>query len=105
MAKKTDSFKKGWVDRLKKDPELQIEYLKTSVEENSDMPRALFSALRTIAEARGFESLAEDANLSEKALYKILAENKDSKPRFETIVKLLDALGLRLSIESKKRVS
>ncbi len=105
MAKTSSSFKKGWVDRLKKDPELQIEYLKTSFEENSDMPRALLSALRNIAEARGFESLAEDADLSEKALYKILSENKEAKPRFETIVKLLDALGLRLTVEQKKKVS
>lgn len=105
MAKRSSSFREGLVDRLKKDPEFQVEYLKTSLEENSDMPEAILMALRDIAEARGFEELAEAAHLSQKSLYKILSESKDAKPRFETIVKLLDALGLRLTVEQKRKAS
>ena len=95
------SYREGLVARLKDDPEFQTEYLRSSLEDNSDMPEAILMALRDIAEARGFEELAEAAHLSKKSLYKILSETKDAKPRFETIVKLLDALGLRLTVEEK----
>lgn len=70
-----------------------------------DLSEAILMALRDIAEARGFEKLAEDAHLSPKSLYKILSESKDAKPRFDTIVKLLDALGLRLTVEEKQKAS
>jgi probable addiction module antidote protein len=105
MAKRSSSYREGVVDRLRKDPEFQMEYLRTSLEENTDMPEAILMALRDIAEARGFEELAEAAHLSQKSLYKILSEGKDAKPRFETIVKLLDALGLRLTVEQKQKAS
>ena len=102
--------KKQWLpqrsDRTtKKNPEFQVEYLKASLEENSDMPEAILVALRDIAEARGFEQLAEAADLSKKSLYKILSDTKDAKPRFETIVKLLNALGLRLTVEESPHAS
>lgn len=105
MAKRSSNYRKNLIERLKKDPEFQVEYLKASVEENSDMPDAILMALRDIAEARGFEQLAEAADLSQKSLYKILSETKDSKPRFETIVKLLNALGLRLTVEDRPHAS
>ncbi len=105
MAKKSSSYHDGLIKRLKSDPEFQVEYLKSSLEENADMPEAILMALRDIAEARGFEELAEAAHLSQKSLYKILSETKDAKPRFETIVKLLDALGLRLTVEQKPHAS
>lgn len=105
MAKRSRDYRKGLVEKLKKDPEFQVEYLKASLEENADMPEAILIALRDIAEARGFERLAEAADLSQKSLYKILSETKDAKPRFETIVKLLNALGLRLTVEQRPRAS
>lgn len=105
MAKRSSSYREGLLDRLRNDPEFQVEYLRTSLEENTDMPEAILMALRDIAEARGFEELAEAAHLSQKSLYKILSDSKDAKPRFETIVKLLDALGLRLTIEQKQKAS
>jgi probable addiction module antidote protein len=105
MAKRSKPFREGLVERLKADPEFQIEYLKASFEDNADMPEAILMALRDIAEARGFERLASAAHLSQKSLYKILSDTKDAKPRFETIVKLLDALGLRLTIEQKPQAS
>jgi probable addiction module antidote protein len=105
MAKRSSSYREGLMSRLKDDPEFQVEYLRTSLEENTDMPEAILLALRDIAEARGFEELAAAAHLSQKSLYKILSESKDAKPRFETIIKLLDALGLRLTVEPKKKAS
>ena len=105
MAKRSSSYRERIVARLKVDPKFQVEYLRASLEDNADMPEAILMALRDIAEARGFEELAAAAHLSQKSLYKILSDNKDAKPRFETVVKLLDALGLRLTIEQKKKAS
>lgn len=56
-GKRSSDYRKGLIERLKKDPEFQVEYLKASLEENSDMPEAILMALRDIAEARGFEQL------------------------------------------------
>ena len=108
MLKAGRSREKGLIKWLQKSAENQREYLKSSIEENSDMPEAIISAIREIAEARGYESLAKEAGLSQKALYKILSETKDAKPRFETIVQLIQALGLRFTVEAdphKARVS
>jgi len=103
MSKASQSFQEIWVDRLKKDPKLVVEYVRAEIEENSDLPEALLSALRTVAEATGFEELASRAQLSPKSLYKILSENRDAQPRFETVYRLIDAIGLRLTVEPKPR--
>ena len=108
MFKASRSHEEGLIEWLRKDPENQREYLKASIEENADIPEAILSAIRDIAEARGYEVLAKEAGLSQKALYKILSEDKDVKPRFETIVQLIQALGLRFTVEvtpTKVRVS
>lgn len=89
----------GLIEWLKKSTDNQREYLKASIEENSDMSDAILWAIREIAEARGFEALAKDAGLSQKSLYKILSEDKDAKPRFETISQIVQALGLRITVE------
>ena len=99
MIKAGLSHEEGLIEWLKGNPQRQREYLKASIEENFDMPEAIILAIRDIAEARGYESLAKDAGLSQKALYKILSENKDSKPRFETISQIVHALGLRITVE------
>ena len=97
------SYKVGLLEWLKSSQKNQIEYLKASVQENSDMPEALLSAIRDVAAVRGFGKLGKDAGLSEKALYKILKADKEVKPRLETIHQILNALGLRLTVEPMPR--
>jgi probable addiction module antidote protein len=99
MIKAGISHEKNLIEWLKKSPDNQREYLKASIEENSDMPEAILMAIREIAEARGFEVLAKEAGLSQKSLYKILSEDKNAKPRFETISQIVHALGLRITVE------
>jgi probable addiction module antidote protein len=94
-----NSHENNLIEWLKKSEANQREYLKASIEENSDMPEAILMAIREIAEARGYELLAEQSGLSQKSLYKILSENKESKPRFETISQIVHALGLRITVE------
>ena len=103
MAKASKSFQEIWILRLKKDPDLVAEYIKAEMEENSDSPDALISALRTIATALGFEDLAERGNFGKKSLYKILSDKRDKRPQLETISRLLDVIGLRLTVERKPR--
>ncbi|SAL68921.1 transcriptional regulator [Caballeronia humi] len=55
----------------------------------------LLAALADIAKARGMAKVAEDAGLGRESLYKALAQG--SKPRFETINKVMHALGVKLT--------
>jgi probable addiction module antidote protein len=95
----------GVIEWLRENADHQREYLKVSLEENFDMPGAILMAIREVAIARGFESFAKDAGLSKKALYKILSESMKSKPRFETVVQLIHAMGLRFTLEPLPRKS
>jgi len=51
-------------------------------------------ALGHIARARGMAAVAAESGLGRESLYKALAPG--AKPRFETILKVMRALGLRL---------
>ena len=55
----------------------------------------LLDAISVAAKARGMMQTAKDAGLSRESLYKALAH--DAKPRFETISKVLGALGVQMS--------
>ena len=51
--------------------------------------------MRDVARARGMAQLAKDAVLGRESLYKALTPG--SKPRYYTMLKLLHALGVKLS--------
>lgn len=86
-------------DMLKDDPEFQIGYLKASFEDNYDLPGAIMRAIRTVAEVRGISNLAENAELNRENLYRVLSGN--TFPRIDTFFKIINALGLRLTVEPK----
>lgn len=52
-------------------------------------------ALGTVARARGMAQVAEGAGIAREALYKAL--RADAQPRFETIQRVMAALGVRLT--------
>lgn len=54
-------------------------------------------ALGDIARAKGMAQVARDAGLSRESLYKALSG--DRSPDFETILKVIRALGLTLHVE------
>jgi len=62
-------------------------------------PAFLAVALGTVARARGMSQIAKDAGLSRESLYKALGS--EGNPEFGTVLKVLQALGLKLSIKSK----
>jgi len=70
------------------------EYMTAVLE--TDNPDLLLLALRDVARARGMAQVAKDAGLGRESLYKALAPG--AKPRFDTVVKVARALGVRLSM-------
>ena len=97
------SYKDRLIEDLRNNEEAQIAYIQASFEDNGDMPSALLSSIRNVAEARGFKNFAEEANLNRENLYRVLS--KDGNPRLDTFLKILDSLGLRLSVEPKSKAS
>ena len=70
------------------------EYLKAALE-NPD-PDAFLVAVRDVAKAQGISKVAENAGLGRESLYKALRPG--AQPRFDTVRRLLDALGVRLDV-------
>jgi probable addiction module antidote protein len=68
------------------------EYM-TAILETGD-PDLLLLALGDVARARGMAQVAKDAGLGRESLYKALAPG--AKPRFDTVLKVARALGIRL---------
>jgi probable addiction module antidote protein len=62
-------------------------------------PSEIVEALGIVARAQGMTALASRADLNRQALYKSLAP--DSRAEFGTILKVLVALGLRVSVHPK----
>jgi probable addiction module antidote protein len=70
-------------------------YLEACLEEAPDDPALLAAALGDIARARGMVQLAKDTGLTREGLYKALS--KDGNPSLGTVLKVVHALGLKLT--------
>ncbi|SHM70790.1 addiction module antidote protein [Rhizobacter sp. OV335] len=57
----------------------------------------LLLALADVARARGMAQVAKDTGLGRESLYKALSPG--AKPRFDTILKVTRALGVRLTAQ------
>lgn len=57
----------------------------------------LLLALGDVARARGMANVAKDAGLGRESLYKALTPG--AQPRFDTVVKVARALGVRLVVQ------
>jgi len=68
-------------------------YLSAALEDPN--PDVFLVAIRDVARARGMTQLAQDAGLGRESLYKALAPG--AKPRYDTLLKLVHALGIKLS--------
>ena len=69
------------------------EYINAILEE--DDTDLLLMALSDVARARGMAQVAKESGLGRESLYKALAPG--AKPRFDTIMKVARALGVRLT--------
>ena len=84
------------VSEYLKDEESIAAYLSAIVEEGD--PSLLLSAIGDIAKARGMSRIALDSGLGRESLYKAL--NSDAKPRFDTVIKVLLALGVKIAFNA-----
>jgi probable addiction module antidote protein len=78
-------------------PEEMAAYLEACFEEANGDAAFIAKALGDIARAKGMSQVAKDAGLSRESLYKALSGERT--PTFETILKVIGALGLRLHAE------
>jgi probable addiction module antidote protein len=75
--------------------EMIAEYLAAALE--SGDPDAFIVALGDVAKARGMAKIATDSGLGRESLYKALKPG--SKLRYETVTKIMGALGVKLTVE------
>ena len=97
MARKRPNYHEDLLERLK-DPAYAVEYLEAALVER-DMPAVFLLALRNVAEARGMARLARETKLNRENLYAMLSER--GNPVLSSLSVILDALGMRLSVELK----
>lgn len=75
-------------------PEDMAAYLEACIEEANGDATFIAKALGDIARAKGMAQVAKDAGLSRESLYKALSG--DRAPSFDTILKVTQALGIKL---------
>ena len=73
-------------------------YLEASIEEADGDAAFVAKALGDIARARGMAQVASDSGLSRESLYKALSGERN--PTFDTVLKVVGALGLKLRAEA-----
>lgn len=72
--------------------EVIAEYLNAALDDEN--PDVFLTALGDVARALGMTQLAKDTGLGRESLYKALTPG--AKPRYDTVLKLVRALGLEL---------
>ena len=73
-----------------------IEYLDAAAETGD--PALLQAAIGDVAKARGMGQIAKEVGVGRESLYKSLS--RDGNPSFRTILKVIHALGGRISIQA-----
>ena len=81
------------VDYLKTDEDMAL-YLEACLEGGD--PTLIVAALGDIARARGMAQLARDTGISREGLYKALSA--EGNPEFATVMKVVKALNLTLTV-------
>ena len=77
------------------DDEAIAEYMTAILEIND--PDLLLLALSDVARAKGMAQVAKDAGVGRESLYKALTPG--AKPRFETVMKVARALGVKFTAQ------
>jgi probable addiction module antidote protein len=96
MTVQTEKLLPFDIVRLLDSDEAISEYL-SQVLEDGDSDE-LIRALGYIAKAKGMAMIAKESGLGRESLYKALSPG--AKPRFDTILKVIKALGVKLHAET-----
>lgn len=73
-----------------------VEYLSAALEDSD--PNVFLSAIGHAAKARGMSAIAQESGLGRESLYKAFAPG--AKPRYETVQKVLNSLGVRINVSA-----
>jgi probable addiction module antidote protein len=94
--KKTTTTRYDVAEHLRSPKEMAA-YLEACIEEANGDAAFIAKALGDIARAKGMAQVARDAGLSRESLYKALSGERS--PGFDTILKVLSALKIKLHAE------
>ncbi len=72
--------------------EMMAEYLSQVLQDGDT--NEILNAIGAIAKAKGMSQIAKDTGLGRESLYKTFNDN--AKPRFDTVMKVLGSLGVKL---------
>jgi probable addiction module antidote protein len=72
-------------------------YLEAAMEGND--PKHIARALGNVARSKGMSEIAKKSGLGRQALYRALSE--DGNPTLETLLGVLNALGLQLTVQPR----
>ena len=78
-------------------PQEMAAYLEACLEEANGDAAFVAKALGNIARAKGMSEIARETGLSRESLYKSLSGERS--PSFETVLKVIAALGLKIHAE------
>jgi probable addiction module antidote protein len=78
------------------DDEVVAEYLTAALEDPN--PDVFLAAVGNVAKARGMSAIAESSGLGRESLYKALTPG--AKPRYDTVLKVLQSLGVKISVSA-----
>lgn len=78
------------------DEEVIAEYLTAALEDEN--PDVFLAAVGNVAKARGMTAIAESTGLGRESLYKAMTPG--AKPRYDTVLKVLHSLGVKLTISA-----
>ena len=93
MKRKTTTTRYDVAEHLRS-PEEMAAYLEACLEEADGDAAFVAKALGDIARAKGMSQVAREAGLSRESLYKALSGERS--PDFDTILKVMGALGIKL---------
>jgi len=91
--KKTRTIRYDVAEHLRT-PKETAAYFEACLDETNGDAAFIAKALGDIARAKGMSQIARDAGLSRESLYKALSGERS--PDFETILRVVGALGLKL---------
>jgi probable addiction module antidote protein len=94
------SHEEVMVQRIRKSPRFAAEYLRAAIED-TDEPKALLIALRHLAQAHGVAKVARAAKIERESLYRALSPR--GNPRLSTLIAVVRALGLTLTVEPGRK--
>ena len=92
MVKVTEVDASAFLD----DEEVIAEYLTAALEDEN--PDVFLAAVGNVAKARGMTAIAESTGLGRESLYKAMTPG--AKPRYDTVLKVLHSLGVKLTISA-----